>query len=98
MESLILPLLLLVGMWALLILPQQRRVKAHAALVAKADEGDRILMSSGIYGTITEVLDQAIYVEIAEGIEILVSRSQIQDIVEEFPTEPAAIESTADEA
>lgn len=98
MANLILPLLLLVGMWALLILPQQRRVKAHAALVSKATEGDRILMTSGLYGTITEVLDTAMYVEIAEGIEILVTRSQVQDILEEFPTEPAAIESSADEA
>ncbi len=75
------------GMWALLILPQQRKMKAHQALIASAKAGDRILMASGIFGTITEVLDRAIYVEIAEGIEILVSRAQITEIIEEFPTE-----------
>ena len=75
------------AMWALLILPQQRKMKAHQALIASAKEGDRILTASGIFGTITEVLDRAIYVEIAEGIEILVSRGQISEIIEEFPTE-----------
>jgi preprotein translocase subunit YajC len=92
----ILLLLLFVGMWALLILPQQRKAKAHKALVRKAGVGDRILMASGVYGTITEVLDVALYVEIAEGIEILVNRSQVQDILEEFPTEPPALDASID--
>ena len=92
----ILLLLLFVGMWALLILPQQRKAKAHTALMKKASVGDRILMASGVYGTITEVLDVALYVEIAEGIEILVSRAQVQDILEEFPSEPAALDASID--
>lgn len=84
------------GMWALLIRPQQKRVKEHQALIAKASAGDRIHLSSGIYGTITEVLDTAIYVEIAEGIEILVSRSQVSDILDEFPTASTAQDETDD--
>lgn len=83
------------GMWAILILPQQRRMKAHQALIASASPGDRILTSSGVYGTITEVLDRAIYLEIAEGIEILVSRPQIAEILEEFPTEVTTVDDEA---
>lgn len=95
MGQLILPILLLVGMWAILILPQQRRMKAHRALIARAKEGDRILMSSGVYGTITEVLESAMYVEVAEDIEILVARSQVQDILEEFPTDSLSVQDEA---
>ena len=94
--ELLLPILLLAGMWALLIRPQQKRMKEHQALIERAAAGDRVLLVSGVYGTITEVLDVAMYVEIADGIEILVSRSQVQEILEEFPTE--ATSSTADEA
>ncbi len=87
MANLILPVLLFVGFYFLLIRPQQQKLKAHRATIAKAAEGDRVLMTSGIYGTITEVLDEAAYLELAEGIEILISKAHIQDIVSEFPTE-----------
>ena len=62
-------------------------MKEQRALIAKAEAGDRVLLSSGVYGTLTEVLDTAAYIEIAEGIEILIARSHIQDILDEFPTE-----------
>lgn len=86
MENLILPIILFGAFYFLLIRPQQRKLKEHRSTIAKAAAGDRVLMSSGIYGTLTEVLDSAAYLELAEGIEILISRSHIQDIVDEFPT------------
>ncbi len=87
MGQLILPLLLFVGMYMLLIRPQQKRLKEQQALIASAKAGDRILMASGIYGTITEVLDVAIYVELADGFEILANRQSIQEVLDEFPSE-----------
>ncbi len=92
MANLILPLLLFVGMYFLLIRPQQQKLKAHQATIARAAAGDRVLLSSGVYGTLTEVLDQSAYVEIAEGIEILVARSSIQDIIDDFPTESTDVQ------
>lgn len=86
MANLILPIILFAGFYLVLIRPQQQKLKAHRATIAKADAGDRVLLSSGIYGTLTEVNDKAAYLELAEGIEILISRSHIQDIIEEFPT------------
>ncbi len=86
MEQLILPILLFGGMYMLLIRPQQRKVKEQKALVDRAGAGDRVMLASGIYGTITEVLDTAAYIELAEGIEVLVNRVHIQEILEEFPT------------
>lgn len=94
MANLILPLLLFAGMYFLLIRPQQQKLKAHQATIARAKAGDRVMLSSGMYGTLTEVLDQSVYVEIAEGIEILVARPSIQDIIDEFPVEPAAIQDS----
>lgn len=87
MAQLIFPLLLFAGLYFILIRPQQQKLKAQQALVAKAAAGDRVLLSSGIYGTLTEVLATSAYVELAEGIEILVSRQSIQEILEEFPFE-----------
>jgi preprotein translocase subunit YajC len=83
---------LFAAFWAILILPQQRRMKAHQALIDSVAAGDRILTSSGLYGTVTEVLDKALYLEIAEGIEILVNRGQVAEILEEFPSEAAPVD------
>ncbi len=87
-----------IGMWALLILPQQRKMKAHQALMASAKAGDRVLLANGLYGSLTEVLAAAVYVEIAEGIEILVNKAQIQKILDEFPTEEAQVQDDVTEA
>ena len=93
--GLLLPLLLFVGFYILLIRPQQQKLKQHQATVRKAAAGDRVLMASGIYGTLTEVLDDAAYLELAEGIEILISKAHIQDIITEFPTTSDAPEVEA---
>lgn len=98
MGNLIFLAVMFIGMWALLILPQQRKMKAHQALMASAKAGDRVLLANGVYGSLTEVLASAVYVEIAEGIEILVNKAQISDILDEFPTESAPQDSVAEEA
>ncbi len=98
MAQLILPLLLFAGMYMLLIRPQQQKMKEQQALVARAAAGDRVLLATGIYGTLTEVLATSAYIEVAEGIEMLVARSAIQDILDEFPTdEDDEIQDAADE-
>ena len=89
MAGLILPALLLGIFYFFLIRPQQRKIKEQKALVERAEAGDRVMLSSGIFGTVTEVVDTAAYVELAEGIEILVSKVFIQEILTHFPTEEA---------
>ena len=51
MSALILPLLLFAVFYFVLLRPQQRKIKEQAALVERAGAGDRVLMTSGIYGT-----------------------------------------------
>jgi preprotein translocase YajC subunit len=45
---------IMVAMWALLIVPQQRRTKAHRAMLVSLDVGDEVLTSAGLYGTIAD--------------------------------------------
>ncbi len=86
MEALILPALLFGIFYFLLIRPQQQKLKAQQALIKKAGAGDRVMLTSGIYGTVTEVVGSAMYLEVADGIELLVAKSFIQDLLDEFPT------------
>lgn len=97
MEALILPALLFGIFYFLLIRPQQRKLKEQQALIKKAGAGDRVMLTSGIYGTISEVVGTAVYLEVADGIELLVNKSFIQDLLDEFPTEAEPQDEVADD-
>jgi len=77
-------LLVLMGaLYAFLIIPQQRKMKSHNALLKSLQEGDVVVTSAGIYGAIAEVDDNVIWLEVAPDIELKVLRSAIADRVEQ---------------
>jgi preprotein translocase subunit YajC len=63
--------------WALVILPQQRRVRAHQAVVSALHEGDDVMTTSGILGTITSMDGDVLHLEVAPGIELRVVKGAI---------------------
>jgi preprotein translocase subunit YajC len=75
--QLVIFLVLLVVMYAVLIVPQQRRVKAQRAILNSLAEGDVVLTSAGIYGVITEMVGDDVYLEVAEGIELKMTKASI---------------------
>ncbi|HUR22505.1 MAG TPA: preprotein translocase subunit YajC [Acidimicrobiales bacterium] len=64
-------------MWVLLILPQQRRMRAHQAVVASLQVGDEVVTAGGVYGTITSVDEETLAVEVAPGVVLQVLRSAV---------------------
>lgn len=66
-------------MWALLIVPQQRRAKAHRLMLSELGVGDEILTSSGLYGAVAEFDGQTVFIEIADGVEVKVTRDSIAE-------------------
>lgn len=81
----ILPLLLIFGvMYLVLILPQQRQKRKHAALLAGLSEGDEVVLNSGIHGFVGQIDENVLWVEVSSGVELKVSRSSVASkIVEE---------------
>lgn len=72
------PLVLIFGlMYAVLILPQQRRNREHKQLLASLEVGDEVLLNSGIHGFLTAVGDDIVWIEVAEKVELKVSRSAV---------------------
>jgi len=77
-----LPLLLIfVVFYFLLIRPQTKRAKEHKAMVAAIGTGDEIVTSGGILGRITEVGDQFLTVEIADGVRVKVQRHTVASVL-----------------
>jgi preprotein translocase subunit YajC len=80
-------ILIFIVMWFLMIRPQQKKQKAHQAMVRAAKRGDRIVTSGGILGVITKAneADNDVEVEIAKEVKIRVLRTAIADIVNRNP-------------
>lgn len=70
-------ILIFVIMWFLIIRPQQRRVKAHQALVARLQVGDEVMTTSGFYGRIVAVEDADIRLELAPGTVVRIARGAV---------------------
>jgi len=70
------------ALYAFMIVPQQRKMKAHNALLQSLQEGDVVVTSAGIYGAVAEVEDNVVWLEVAPDIELKVLRSAIADRVE----------------
>ena len=74
----LLALLLTFGlMWVLLILPQQRRMRQHQAVIASLEAGDEVVTAGGVYGTIVSVDEDTLAVEVAPGVVLRVLRSAV---------------------
>jgi preprotein translocase subunit YajC len=72
------PLILIGGlMYAVLILPQQRRSKEHRNLLASLEEGDEVVMSSGIHGFVSAIDGEIVWLEVADKVELKVSKSSV---------------------
>ena len=77
--GLLIPVLLLGVFYFLLIRPQQRRAKEQQALIRSVEEGDEIVMTSGIIGTIVAIDedDDTLTVEIAPGTQVRILRGGV---------------------
>lgn len=81
----LLPLVAILALfWFMVIRPQQRRQREVTALQRSIEVGQRVMMSSGIFGTVTSVTDDKARLEIAPGTEIEIARAAIAKV--ESPT------------
>jgi preprotein translocase subunit YajC len=69
--------LVLAIFYFIILMPMKRRQQKVATFLASLKEGDKVVTSGGIYGTITKVGDQALQLQIAERVRIDVSKNAI---------------------
>lgn len=66
--------------WLLIVRPASRRQKEVARLQSGIDVGDRVMLSSGIYGVITATADDRVHVQIADGVVVEVARGAVASV------------------
>jgi preprotein translocase subunit YajC len=78
----ILPWLLIFAIfYVLMIRPQQKRAKEHAAAIAAVKKGDDVITAGGIRGRITKVSDDEAEVEIASGVRVRVIKATLTQVL-----------------
>lgn len=79
--------------YLLFVRPQKRRQSKQQQMVGELRVGDEVLTAGGIYGTISQVDEDQVTVEIAPTIEVRVARRAIAGVT----LEPEEEEPEADE-
>jgi preprotein translocase subunit YajC len=72
--------LIFVIFYFLLIRPQQKRMKAHQAMVQSAKLRDTVITNGGLVGKVTKVDEHELEIEIAQGVKVRVIKSMLADI------------------
>ncbi|MDR1027549.1 MAG: preprotein translocase subunit YajC [Rickettsiales bacterium] len=68
-------------MYFMMIRPNKKKMAEYKNMLAGLRVGARIIFAGGIYGTIREIKDEAVRVEIADGVVIEIPKSAVANIV-----------------
>ena len=74
--------------WFMVVRPQQRRQKEVVRLQESIQVGQRVLMSSGIFGTVVSLTDDRAHLEVTNGTVIEIARAAIAKVDEPVAVEP----------
>jgi len=86
-------LLLIPVFWLLIIRPQQQQRRAHQAVVATLEVGDRVMTVGGVIGTLTEVGAETVRLDAGDGTQLTFGRTFVRQRVD---GEPVADSPTMD--
>jgi preprotein translocase subunit YajC len=77
----LIPLALMFGiMYFLVILPQQRQRKKVQQMLSAIKNGDKVITTSGIYGTINGMDGDTIILKVADNVKIRIARAAIAQV------------------
>ena len=96
MELLIPILLLLALTYFVLIRPQRRRQQQQSQMLTELEVGKEILTAGGVYGTVREVRDDELTVEIAPGTNVKLDKRAVAMVVPEEEPEPVPVAAEED--
>ena len=74
-------ILIFVIFYFLIIRPQVKRAKEHKKLTESVAKGDEVVTGGGLLGKVTDVNDNFVTLEIAEGTEVKIQRQSVASLV-----------------
>jgi preprotein translocase subunit YajC len=67
----------------LIVRPQAKRQKDHVGFLANLKRGDSVITSGGIFGTVSGITEKFVTLEVADGVNIRILKTQIASTVNE---------------
>lgn len=67
----------------MIIRPQQKRAKEREKLLSAVEKGDKVILSSGLYGTVAGLEEKTILLDVGNNIKMKFERSAIASVVKE---------------
>lgn len=86
--------LLFLVFYVVLIRPQQKTIEEQKRMIAALKRGDRVITNGGLYGKVTKLEDDTLMIEIADGVNVKVVRSQVQALAAKTDTGTVANDSS----
>lgn len=68
---------LILIMYFLMIRPQQKRQKEHLKMIESIKKGDKVVTSSGMHGTVTDIDGNVYTIQIADNVKVNFEKSAI---------------------
>lgn len=68
-------------MYFIMIRPQNKRTKEHKQLIESLSRGDEVITTGGVVGKITQVGENMIQIEVANGIEIKIQKQAVTSVL-----------------
>lgn len=68
-------------MYFLMIRPQQKRLKEQTNMLSQLKEGDEVLTASGILGTVKNITDRMVTLEIDQNVKLKVLKTQVAQVL-----------------
>lgn len=80
--------LIFVLFYFLLILPQQKKQKQQKSMLEALKKGDKVITSSGIWGTVTNMGKETVTLQVADNTKVKIQRDYIARIRSEEEDSP----------
>jgi preprotein translocase subunit YajC len=70
-------------LWLLVVLPQRRRTQTQETMIKELKPGDYIVTAGGMYGTVTDLGEDDLGLEIAPDVEVRVAKRAVGAVIPE---------------
>jgi preprotein translocase subunit YajC len=67
--------------YLMILRPQIKRQKEHQKMLSELKKGDRVVTTAGIHGTVTDIEDSVVVLQIADNTRIRLEKSAIATVL-----------------
>lgn len=67
----------------MIIRPQQKRAKEREKLLSAVQKGDKVVLSSGLYGTVAGLEEKTVLIDVGNNVKMKFDRSAIASVIKD---------------